>query len=165
MKLSTQQACLSSTARLLSKRLIYGWILLIAFTAYSVDAVAIKGAPQSLNSATVVASAPTISGLSPASYPASSSNQTMLINGSNFVSGATITYHDPQGTPYVRTPTFVSSSQLSHSFNNGNDPGTWTVFVTNPNGQTSNTWNFTVTAAAPVISGLSPASYPTSSSN
>jgi hypothetical protein len=68
----------------------------------------------------------------------------MLINGSNFQSGATITYHDPQGNPYVRTPTFVSSGQLSYGFNNGSDRGTWTVFVTNPGGQTSNTWNVTV---------------------
>ena len=85
-----------------------------------------------------------ISGLSPSSYPASGSSQTMLINGSNFQSGATLTFHDPQGNAYVRTPTFVSSSQLSHSFNDGSDAGTWTVLVTNPNGQTSNTWSFTV---------------------
>jgi hypothetical protein len=68
----------------------------------------------------------------------------MLINGSNFQSGATVTFHDPQGNPYVRTPTFVSSSQLSHSFNDGSDAGTWTVYVTNPGGKTSNTWSFSV---------------------
>jgi hypothetical protein len=110
--------------------------------------------------------APSISGLSPSSYPASGSSQTMLINGSNFQSGATLTFHDPQGSPYAgRATTFISSSQLSNPFNNGNDAGTWTVFVTNPSGQTSNTWTFTVTAApAPSISGLSPNWYPTSSS-
>src|SRR5439155_86866 len=94
-----------------------------------------------------------------------SSGQTMLINGSNFVSGATLTFHDPQSNTYAgRGATFNSSSQLSHPFNNGNDAGTWTVFVVNPDGQTSNTWSFTVTAAAPSISGLSPSSYPASSS-
>jgi hypothetical protein len=93
---------------------------------------------------TAAVAAPSISALSPSSYPVSGSNQTMLINGSNFRSGATVTFHDPQGNPYVRTPTFVSSSQLSHQFNDGSDAGTWTVFVTNPNGQTSNTWSFTV---------------------
>ncbi len=45
---------------------------------------------------------------------------------------------------YLRTPTFVSSSQLSNQFNDNNDAGTWTVYVTNPSGQTSNTWSFTV---------------------
>jgi hypothetical protein len=68
----------------------------------------------------------------------------MVINGSNFASGATITYRDTHGTAYVRAPTFISSSQLSYSFNNGNDRGTWTVVVTNPNGQSSNTWSFSV---------------------
>ena len=71
----------------------------------------------------------------------------MLINGSNFQSGATLTFHDPQGNAYAgRATTFNSSGQLSHPFNNGNDPGTWTVFVVNLDGQSSNTVNFTVTA-------------------
>jgi serine/threonine protein kinase len=91
------------------------------------------------------ANAPSISGLSPSSYPASNTAQTMTINGSNFQSGATLTFHDPQNIVYAgRTTTFISSSQLQHSFNNGKDPGTWTVFVTNPDGQTSNIWSFSV---------------------
>jgi nitrogen fixation protein FixH len=113
------------------------------------------------------APSPAISGLSPSSYPASSSTQSMVINGSNFVNGATITFHDPQGNAFPRTPSFNSTSQLSYSFNNGNDPGSWTVFVTNPDGKTSNTWNFTVTSVvpAPAISGLSPSTYPASNSS
>jgi RHS repeat-associated protein len=109
-----------------------------------------QGAPSNGVTATPVApvQAPSISGLSPSSYAASNSNQTMTINGSNFQSGATVTFHDPQGNSYVRTPTFVSSSQLSHAFNNDSDVGTWTVFVTNPNAQTSNTLSFTVTTSA-----------------
>ena len=113
----------------------------------------------------VTASAPSISSLSPASYAASGSDQAMLINGSNFQSGATITFHDPQGNAYGRTPAFVSSSQLSTQFNDASDVGTWTVFVTNPGGQTSNTWSFSVTASAPSISSLSPASYAASGSD
>ena len=81
-----------------------------------------------------------LSAASQSSYPASSSNQTMLINGSNFQSGATVTFHDPQGNPYVRTPSFVSSRQLSHQFNDGSDAGTWTVFVTNPDGPGAARW-------------------------
>ena len=89
----------------------------------------------------------------------------MLINGSNFQSGATVTFHDPQGNSYLRTPTFVSSVQLSNQFDDNSDVGTWTVFVTNPNGQTSSTWSFAVTAAAPSISGLSSTTYPASTNN
>ena len=116
---------------------------------------------------TAVVSAPAISNLSPSSYPASNSNQTLLINGSNFQSGATVTFHDPQGTPYARTPTSVSSSQLSNQFDDNSDVGTWTVFVTNPDTQTSNTCSFSVTAvaAAPSISNLSPSSYPSNNDN
>ena len=114
---------------------------------------------------TVTAAAPAISGLSPSSYAASTNDQTMLINGSNFQSGATVTFHDPQGNSYLRTPTFVSSVQLSNQFDDNSDVGTWTVFVTNPNGQTSSTWSFAVTAAAPSISGLSPTTYPASTNN
>ena len=103
-------------------------------------------------SLSLAAPAPSITGLSPSSYPASGSSQAMLINGNNFKSGATLTFHDPQGNPYAgRATTFISSNQLSHPFNNGNNAGPWTVFVTNPDGHTSNTWNFTVTVASATI--------------
>jgi hypothetical protein len=56
-----------------------------------------------------------------------------------------LTFQDPQGDVYSgRATSFVSSSQLSATFNNGNDPEAWTVFVTNPDTQTSNTVTFTV---------------------
>ena len=90
---------------------------------------------------------------------ANNNNQTMLINGSNFQSGATLTFNDPQNNVYSgRSATFISSSQLSHAFNNGNDPGTWKVAMVNPNGETSSLWNFTVTGASPppTPTGLSP---------
>src|SRR5204863_284758 len=88
---------------------------------------------------TVTASvpAPVISGLSPASYPASGTSQTMLVNGSNFQSGATLTFRDPAGNTYAnRGATFNSANQLSHPFNNGNAAGSWTVYVVNPDSQT-----------------------------
>ena len=89
---------------------------------------------------------PAISGLTPPSYPANYNNQTMLVNGSNFQNGATVTFHDPNGVPYQNKPaTFVSSSQLSLPFNNGNTAGNWTLFVTNQDTQTSNTVTFAVT--------------------
>jgi len=86
-----------------------------------------------------------ISGLSPSSYAASNNSQTMRVNGSNFQNGATLTFHDPQGNIFAgRGATFISGSQLSHPFKDNSDAGNWTVFVTNPDNQTSNTWSFTV---------------------
>ena len=101
---------------------------------------------------TATASVPTISGVSPSPLPSSSSNQTLLINGSNFVSGATVTFYDPQGNAYPRSATFISASQLSNQFDDANDAGTWKVYVSNPNGQTSTAFSFIVSAATPVLS-------------
>jgi len=97
---------------------------------------------------TATAGAPTISNLSPPSYASSGSNQTMLINGTNYVSGDTLTFTDPQGDVIQSTPsklTFVSSTQLSYQFNDGSDPGNWTVTVNSADGtQHSNVWTFSV---------------------
>jgi hypothetical protein len=71
----------------------------------------------------------------------------MTINGSNFQSGATLTFVPPEGGTIASTAsklTFVSSNQLSYLFNDGSDVGTWKVTVNNPNGQHSNAWSFTV---------------------
>jgi hypothetical protein len=87
-----------------------------------------------------------VSSVSPSPVPGSTSAQTLTINGSNFVSGATVTYHDPQGNSYPgHTTTFVSSGQLKDTaFNNANDGGTWTVTVVNPGSSSSAAFNFTV---------------------
>jgi hypothetical protein len=54
------------------------------------------------------------------------------------------------GSAISSTPsnlTLHSGSQISYQFNDtifvGGALGTWTVTVTNPDGQSSNTWNFT----------------------
>src|SRR5207248_978040 len=89
-----------------------------------------------------------VTGLSPSSYPASNSNQTMTINGSNFVSGATLTFMPAHGSAIASTAsklTFISSNQISYQFNNQSDIGTWSVTVNNPDGKQSNAWSFTVT--------------------
>ncbi len=129
---------------------------------------------------TTVVAAPTISSVVPNSYPASGSNQTMTINGSNFQSGDTLTFIPPEGGTIGSTAaklTFVSSTQLSYQFNNSNDVGTWSVRVNSPDGtQHSSYVNFTVVAntptptpttvvAAPTISSVVPNSYPASGSN
>ena len=98
-------------------------------------------------SVTAAVLTPTVTSISPTSYPASGNNQTMTINGSNFQSGATLTFVPPEGGTIASTAsklTFVSSNQLSYLFNDGSDVGTWKVTVNNPNGQHSNAWSFTV---------------------
>jgi len=108
-----------------------------------------------------VSPAPTISAVSPGSYPASTSNQTMTINGSDFQPGATLTFIPAHGPPISSTAsklTFVSSGQLSYQFNNGGDAGPWSVTVTNPDGQASSQLNFQVQGStpAPVLTSVSP---------
>gem|GEM_PF-3222923 len=91
---------------------------------------------------------PTISYISPSSFVASYINKTMTINGSNFQSGCTLTFFPPEGGTIPSNSnklTFNSSTQLSYQFNNGNDVGTWSVRVNNPDEKSSNTVNFTVT--------------------
>src|SRR5262249_570417 len=94
---------------------------------------------------------PFIANVSPVSYPASSSLQTMTINGSNFLNGASLTFDPPTGANFTGNPvrlTFVSSAQLIYQFNS-TVAGTWTVTVNNPDGQPSNAFSFTVTGATP----------------
>ena len=90
---------------------------------------------------------PSVSGVQPVPVPGLNGTQTLTINGQNFVSGATATYHDPvNNTTYPNNPTtFVSASQIKDTaFNDGGDAGTWTVTVTNPGGSPSTAANFTV---------------------
>jgi hypothetical protein len=107
---------------------------------------------------TVSGAAPSVSGVSPNPVPGSNNAQQLTINGSNFASGATATYHDPQGNSYPgHSTTFVNSGQLTDpQFNDNNDAGTWTVTIVNPGGQSSSAFNFTVSGAAPSVSGVSP---------
>jgi hypothetical protein len=108
------------------------------------------------------AQSPSISNVSPSSMPASNSNQTLTINGSNFQSGATLIFDPPTGSNINSTAsklTLVSSSQLSYQLNNASDAGTWTVTVRNPDGQVSTPASFLVEAAPaakPVIYNVSP---------
>jgi hypothetical protein len=115
------------------------------------------------------ASTPTISSVSPTSMPSSSADQSFIVYGNNFLSTSTLTFVDPQGDVYNSVAaklTFVSSGQLDYQFNNGSDPGTWTVKVNN-GGSSSGTASFTVTnvPATPSIASVSPTSMPSSSAD
>jgi hypothetical protein len=93
--------------------------------------------------------APTISSVSPNPVTGSTSAQTVTINGTNFVNKPTVfvTWSGGSSTLSSGQVTFLSSTQLQMSINVQNDPDTWTVRVTNPNGQASNTFGFTVVAS------------------
>src|SRR4051812_44982297 len=113
---------------------------------------------------------PSISSLSPSSYPADTVNHTMQIFGSNFQTGDTLTFTFPDGTthPNSRTVTVVSSSEIDYQFNDAGDAGTWSVRVNSPDGtQYSSFRTFTVAAVTvtPSISSISPSTYPADSIN
>jgi hypothetical protein len=112
----------------------------------------------------VTATGPTISSVSPNPVPGSGFAQQLTINGSNFVSGAVLAYHDPQGNIYTgHQSTFVSSSQIiDPSFNNANDGGNWTVTVINPGtGNVSSApFTFSVNQLLPTVTSVSPSPVP-----
>src|SRR5437763_1826953 len=78
-------------------------------------------------------------------------------------SGAHLPFRDPQGNPYTSAtrPSRdgpVTAAEFDYQFNNCSDAGTWTLRVQNPDGQTSGSASFTVTAPAPSNSSVSPTS-------
>jgi hypothetical protein len=100
---------------------------------------------------------PTVASLSPPSGTAGAAAQTLTINGTNFVSNSTVTYH-----AVAHTPTFLSSTQLTISLSTSDQAtaGNYAVVVTNPTpgGGASNSVAFVVTNGAPTLTSLSPAS-------
>src|ERR1019366_3973701 len=100
-----------------------------------------------------VASAQTISDLSPFSAVAGSPAFTLTLDGTNFVFGSAAQFN---GTPL--STAFVSVTQLTASVTADllTAPGNAGVTVVNPGGATSNTATFPI--LSPTISGLSPVS-------
>jgi hypothetical protein len=104
---------------------------------------------------------PTITNLSPTSAAAGSAPFTLTVNGTNFVSGATVSFGGAN-----KTTVFVNSTQVTASIlaSDVASAGTPAVTVTNPapGGGTSNALTFTINAAAnnptPAITTLQPAS-------
>jgi hypothetical protein len=100
----------------------------------------------------------TITSLSPASATAGSAAFTLTVNGSGFVSGATVQFNGAN-----RTTTFVSSTQVTAAILAADiaTAGTASVTVTNPapSGGTSNTQTFTINSTSNLtITSLSPSS-------
>jgi hypothetical protein len=90
--------------------------------------------------------APIITGITPNPVPGLNGDQTITIQGTSFVSGATVTLTSLGQTfpiPASRT-TFVNSSQIQISANVTTTAASWTAQVTNPSEQASNVFTFTV---------------------
>ncbi|GEM_PF-2430383 len=93
--------------------------------------------------------APFISSISPNPVPGSASQQTITINGSNFINKPTVTLTWTGQSDYTVSSaqvTYVSSTLLSMAITTSSTPDNWTVKVTNPNpdGQQSNILSFQV---------------------
>ena len=114
------------------------------------------------------APAPSITSVSPNPVTGSNSRQTITINGANFVNKPTLTL-TWTGQPGYTVPdaqvTFVSSSQVQMSITTTTAPDTWTVKVTNPDGQASSPATFTVVAPTPAPSITSVSPNPVTGSN
>ena len=87
---------------------------------------------------------PAITTLSPASATAGAAAQTLTMNGKNFISTSTVSYHG-----VAHTATFVSSTQLKITLSTSDQAtaGSYAVVVSNPApaGGTSNSVSFAVT--------------------
>ena len=106
---------------------------------------------------------PAISSLTPNPMMGANAGQVLTINGSGFQNGAALAVN----LTYAGGPTttltggqiaFVSSVQILAMVNVGASARTWSVTVTNPNGQVSSAASLTVTAPPPppAIASLSP---------
>ncbi|HLH87345.1 MAG TPA: NF038122 family metalloprotease [Xanthobacteraceae bacterium] len=91
---------------------------------------------------------PSLSSVSPNSYPADSSNHAMQLLGSNFQNGDTLTFIPPEGGSIASRSaklTFISSTEIDYQFNDASDAGSWSVRVNSADGtQHSSYVSFTV---------------------
>ncbi len=105
--------------------------------------------------------APSISSVSPNPVAGSASQQTINVNGVNFVNKPTLTL-TWTGQPGYTVPsaqvTYVNSTLVQMAITTTTTPDNWTVRVTNPDGQSSSQSSFTVITptAAPSITSVSP---------
>ncbi|MFA5254361.1 MAG: IPT/TIG domain-containing protein [Methanoregula sp.] len=117
--------------------------------------------PTIATTATTVASmaAPSITSISPTSG-ATGTTVSLTINGNNFQSGSTVRLIQPGKMPVIATGVSASSNQITCNIALSSlDAGTANVQVTNPDGQaTSLPGVFTIGAATPTISSISPTS-------
>jgi uncharacterized protein (TIGR03437 family) len=99
--------------------------------------------------------AATLAAISPSSVTAGSTGFTLTATGSGFAAGSAVQWN---GVSLVTT--FTNATQLTAQIPAGlvAGVGTASVRVTNPSGSVSNILTFTIAAAPPVLSSLSPTS-------
>ena len=100
-------------------------------------------------------SQPGITGISPTSANSGGAAFTLTVNGTNYVSGATVDWNGA-----ALTTTFVNSGQLTATVPASDiaTGGTADITVVNPDGGTSNTVTFTIKGSSVTITSLSPSS-------
>ena len=129
---------------------LQGWQLFLSLLALSATVLIIGCGGGASPQAKQVPSGPppSITSLSPSSAHAGAA-LTLTITGTNFVSGATVSFNGAS-----LSAMFVSSTQLAVPLISGNlvATGSYPVTVTNPGGATSNVVNFTV--SEPITSGI-----------
>jgi hypothetical protein len=96
---------------------------------------------------------PQINSIAPNPVPASASQQIVTINGSNFVSKPTVTLTWTGQSNYTvpsAQVAYVSAAQVQMAITVSTTPDNWTVKITNPDGQSSNTVGFQVVNNLPL---------------
>jgi subtilisin family serine protease len=94
------------------------------------------------------ATAPTLASLSPSSATAGGPGFTLTVNGTGFVSGASVLWNGA-----TRSTTFVSGTQLNAAISAADiaSAGSFSVTVTNPGSGPSNAMTFTVNGAGAAV--------------
>jgi hypothetical protein len=127
---------------------------LIASAGTASITVATTAGTSSASTFTVQSGTPTITGISPTSATAGGVGFTLTVNGSNFDSSAKVNWNGS-----ALTTTFVNGTQVTAAVpaNLIASAGTANITVTT-NAGTSSATSFTVQAAAPTITSISPTS-------
>ncbi len=136
---------------------------------WQVQVVNADGQASNTGSFLVTAPPPSISNVSPATMPASTSAP-LTVTGSNFsTSGGYLLFTDPFGlqSSSASDPgriVSVTSTRWVYDLDNGGEGGFWSVQVVNADGQVSDFGTFLVTGSGlpPSISSVSPATVPAS---
>lgn len=128
------------------------WIRCVTAGVVAAALLALVGCPGGSTGGGVAS--PVIGSIVPAGVPVGSGATMITVDGSSFVSGATVNYNGSS-----RATTFVSASQLTAQLTASDisSTGAFPVTVTNPNGATSNGVNFGVNApSVPTITSIVP---------
>ena len=112
-----------------------------------------------LTSALPVVTPATITSVSPATLPPSSSPQLITINGTNFKlpgdpNASSLVFYDPANTSYPRTPINVTATSMQYNITVQSATGTWRLKVVN-GGVESLPFSFSVSSGSAQLTGLS----------